>query len=94
MKILCSNWTDDRRASNLPINNLAAVYTWLYIVNKAYLYSTFLGGARTSRLDQNSPHEFLYIPQLWEICTTSVQPTAELQICLYLTMQLYTYIAT
>ena len=29
VKKSCSNCTDDRRASNLPINNLAAVYTYL-----------------------------------------------------------------
>ena len=49
-------------------------------------HKILLGGVRTSCLDQNAPHDFLYIPQLWEIYTTSVQPTAELRICLYLTV--------
>ena len=31
-------------------------------------------------LDQNAPHDFLYIPQLWEICSASLKLTAELQI--------------
>ena len=34
------------------------------------------------RLDQKAPQDFLYIPQLWEICTASVQATGELQIYL------------
>ena len=41
-----------------------------------------LGGVRTSRLDQYVPHDFLSIPQPWELCTASVQATAELQIYL------------
>ena len=45
-------------------------------------------GVRSSRLDENAPHEFLYIPQLWELCTRRVRPTAELQICIQLAMQL------
>ena len=47
-----------------------------------YLKKTFLGGVRTSRLDQNVPHDFLSIPQPWESCTVSVQATAEPQIYL------------
>ena len=39
-------------------------------------------GVRTSRLDQNVPHDFLSIPQPWESCTASVQATAEPQIYL------------
>ena len=38
-----------------------------------------LGIVGTSRLDQNVPHDFLYIPQRSEMCTASVQATAELQ---------------
>ena len=34
---------------------------------------------RRATVIQNAPHNFLYIPQLWEICTASVHPTAELQ---------------
>ena len=29
-------------------------------------------------LDQNDPQDFLYTPQLWEICTASVLDTWEL----------------
>ena len=30
-------------------------------------FKIFLGGVRTNRMDQNAPHDFLCIPQLWEI---------------------------
>ena len=46
------------------------------------LFKILLGGVRTSRLDQNVPHDFLSIPQPWEMCTATVQATAELQIYL------------
>ena len=36
----------------------------------------------TIHLNQNAPHDFLYIPQLWELCTSSVHPATELQIYL------------
>ena len=37
---------------------------------------------RTSRLDQNVPHDFFSMPQPWESCIASVQATAEPQIYL------------
>ena len=37
-----------------------------------------LEGVRTISSDQNAPQDFLYIPQLWEICTASVLVTGEL----------------
>ena len=50
-----------------------------------------LAGVLTSHLDQNAPHDFLLIPQLWEFCTASVHTTVELQIYLQATIQLATY---
>ena len=45
-------------------------------------YKILLIGVRTSRRDQNAPHDFLYIPQLWDTCTACVHATADLQIYL------------
>ena len=36
-------------------------------------------GVRTRLLDQNAPQDFLYIPQLYEFRTASVQAAGELQ---------------
>ena len=58
-------------------------YSLKHVATHSSLISYFkilLIGVRTSRWDQNAPHDFLYIPQLWDTCTASVQATAVLQI--------------
>ena len=67
-----------QQSCKFTYNQLA--YSHPLIFNQ--LFKIFLGGVRTSRLDQKVPHDFLSIPQPWERCTASVQATAELQIYL------------
>ena len=77
-----------QQSCKLPYISYAALYIDSYIATYQSLIKILLGGVRSSRLDQNVPHDFLYIPQVWEICTASVQPAAELQITLYRITQL------
>ena len=59
------------------------LYRLKHVATHSSLISYFkilLIGVRTSRWDQNAPHDFLYIPQLWDTCTACVQATAVLQI--------------
>ena len=59
------------------------LYSLKHVATHSSLISYFkilLIGVRTSRWDQNAPHDFLYIPQLWDTCTASVQATAVPQI--------------
>ena len=65
-------------------------YTGCYLLIFNQLFEIFSKGVRTSRLDQNAPHDFLCIPQLWEPCTVSVHPSAGLPMYLYLTISSYT----
>ena len=46
------------------------------------LWRLLLGGVQTSHWDQNAPHDFLYTPQLKEICTQIVEGIAELESCI------------
>ena len=61
-------------------------YTYLYSLKHVATHSSLISyfkilqiGVRTSRWDQNAPHDFLYIPQLWDTSTASVQATADLK---------------
>ena len=69
-------------------------YTYLYSLKHVATHSSLISYfeillicVRTSRWDQNAPHDFLYIPQLWDTSTASVQATADLQIYLYLPIE-------
>ena len=61
-------------------------YNYLYTIsNHSYLINYLKklpGCVRTSRLDQNVPHDFFSMPLLWVSCIASVQATAEPQIYL------------
>ena len=69
-----------------PRQSRKFTYNYLYTIsNHSYLINylkKLLGCVRTSRLDQNNPHDFFSIPQPRESCTASVQATAEPQIYL------------
>ena len=64
-------------------------YNYLYSLKHVATHSSLINyfkilliGVRTSRWDQNAPHDFLNIPQLGDTCTACVQATAVLQIYL------------